>query len=147
MGNEEHCELPVSNLSDGEALALMKKYKNVAVVGLSANPEKPSHYVPKYLKEHGWKIFPVNPTIQGEVLGETAYPSLKEVPGGIDIVEIFRPPSDVPPIVKEAIARGAKVIWMQSGIVNNESAKMARDAGLTVVMDKCMMALHMRSGQ
>lgn len=147
MANEERCELPASNLSDEEALAVMKKYKNVAVVGLSANPEKASHYVAKYLQEHGWKISPVNPMIKGEVLGEKAYASLGDVSGNLEIVQIFRPPSDVPPIVKDAIRRGAKVIWMQTGIVNNEAAKAARDAGLAVVMDKCMMALHMRSGK
>ena len=142
---EERCELPGSNLSDREALELMKKHKNIAVVGLSSNPAKPSNYVPAYLKEHGWKIFPVNPTINGEVLGEKAYATLYDVPERVDIVEIFRPPSEVLPIVKEAIERGVKAIWMQSGIVNNEAAKLARDAGLTVVMDKCMMALHQRS--
>ncbi|MBI4971865.1 MAG: CoA-binding protein [Candidatus Omnitrophica bacterium] len=125
----------------------MKKYKNVAVVGLSSNPEKPSHYVAKYLKEHGWNIFPVNPTLKGEVLGEKVYASLSDVPVNVEIVEIFRPPSEALPVVKDAIERGSKVVWMQVGIVNNEAAKLARAAGLTVVMDKCMMALHQRSAQ
>ena len=147
MANEEKCELPASNLSDQEALTVMRKYKNVAVVGISSNPEKPSHYVAAYLKEHGWKIFPVNPTIKGDVLGEKAYPVLCDVPFNVEIVDIFRPPGEVLSVVKDAIRCGAKVIWMQSGIVNNEAAQLAREAGLAVVMDKCMMALHMRSSE
>lgn len=142
MANEERCELPMSNLSNQEASALLKKYNKIAVVGLSSNAEKPSHYVPKYLQEHGYKIFPVNPTLKGQVLGVNAYSSLKEIPEKIDIVEVFRPPSEVPVIVAEAIAIGAKAVWMQSGIVNNAAAKTARDAGLAVVMDKCMMVIH-----
>jgi len=147
MPNEERCELPASNLSDHEALELMKKYKNIAVVGLSSNPEKPSHYVPKYLQEHGYKIFPVNPTLKSEVLGEKAYASLKEIPEKVDIVEIFRPPGEVLPIVKDAVGIGAKVVWMQSEIVNNEAAKAARNGGLAVVMDKCMMMLHQKMSE
>ena len=111
-------------------------------MGLSANPEKPSHYVPAYLKEHGYKIIPVNPIANGDILGEKVYPKLSEIPGSVDIVEIFRPPQDVPPIVEEAIQKKVKVIWMQSGIVNNAAAERAQQAGLSVVMDKCMMVIH-----
>jgi predicted CoA-binding protein len=116
--------------------------KTIAVVGLSANPEKPSHYVPKYLQEQGYTVIPVNPTAKGEILGKTVYPTLRVVPGQIDIVDIFRPTADVPPIVDDAIAIGAKAIWMQEGIVNNAAADCARAAGLQVVMNKCIMKIH-----
>ena len=98
--------------------------------------------MPKYLKEQGYTIIPVNPTANGEILGEKVYPGLKEIPRKVDMVDIFRPPKDVPPIVEDVIAIGAKVVWMQEGIVNNAAADRARAAGLTVVMDKCMMKVH-----
>jgi len=142
MANEEMCELPASRVSDEEARKLINQYQTVAVVGLSTNPEKPGHYVPKYLKEHGYTIIPVNPTAKGEILGQKVYASLKEIPQRVEIVEIFRPPKDVPPIVEDAIAIGAKVVWMQEGIVNNAAAERAKAAGLTVIMDKCMMKVH-----
>jgi uncharacterized protein len=128
--------------SDEEARELLKIYKKIAVVGLSAHPEKPSHFVPKYLKEQGYHIIPVNPTATGMILGETVYPGLKAIPDKIDIVQIFRPSNAIPPIIQDAIAIGAKVIWMQEGIENNAAAQMAKDAGLKVVMDKCMMKVH-----
>ena len=121
---------------------MMDRYKTVAVVGLSTNPEKPGHYVPKYLKEHGYTVIPVNPTAKGEILGQKVYAGLKEIPQKVEIVNIFRPPKDVPPIVEDAIAIGAQVVWMQEGIVNNAAAERAKAAGLTVIMDKCMMKVH-----
>jgi len=140
---DEMCELPAFRTSDEEAGALLRRAKTIAVVGCSTNTDKPSHYVPKYLKEHGYRILPVNPTAKGHtLLGETVYGSLKEITSPIDIVDIFRPPKDVPPIVDEAIAIGAKAVWMQEGIVNNEAAARVRKAGLQVVMDKCMMKVH-----
>jgi len=142
MSNEETCELPAFRVSDEEARKVMDRYKTIAVVGLSSNPEKPSHFVPKYLKEHGYTIIPVNPTAKGEILGEKVYAGLKDVPQKVEVVDIFRPPKDVPPIVEEAIAIGAKVVWMQEGIVNNAAAERAKAAGLTVIMDKCMMKVH-----
>jgi len=142
MSNEETCELPAFRVSDEEARKVMERYKTVVVVGLSSNPEKPSHFVPKYLKEHGYTIIPVNPTAKGEILGEKVYAGLKDVPQKVEVVDIFRPPKDVPPIVEEAIAIGAKVVWMQEGIVNNAAAERAKAAGLTVIMDKCMMKVH-----
>ena len=143
MGNkEEMCELPAFRVSDEEARKVMDRYKTIAVVGLSSNPEKPSHFVPKYLKEHGYTIVPVNPTAKDEILGEKVYAGLREVPQKIEVVDIFRPPKDVPPIVEEAIAIGAKVVWMQEGIVNNAAAERAKAAGLTVIMNKCMMKVH-----
>lgn len=147
--NEEFGELPALpaggpafRVSDEEARKILKTYKTIAVVGLSSNPEKPSHFVPKYLKDQGYTIIPVNPTAKGEILGQKVYAHLREIPRKVEIVEIFRPPQDVPPIVKEAIAIGAKVIWMQEGIVNNAAAERAKAAGLTVIMDKCMMKVH-----
>lgn len=142
MKTENERDVPALNLSDAEAGRLLGRATTIAVVGLSANPEKPSHYVPKYLQEQGYTIIPVNPTAQGDVLGKTVYPSLREVPGPIDIVDIFRPAADVPPIVDDAIGVRAKAVWMQEGIVNNAAADRARAAGLQVVMDKCMMKVH-----
>lgn len=142
MENEEVCELPAYRVSDEEARKVMERYKTIAVVGLSSNPEKPSHFVPKYLKEHGYTVIPVNPTAKGEILGQKVYAGLKEIPQKVEVVDIFRPSKDIPPIVEDAIAIGAKVIWMQEGIVNNAAAERARAAGLTVIMDKCMMKVH-----
>ena len=142
MTNEEMCELPAFRVSDEEARGVMDRYKTIAVVGFSTNPEKPSHYVPKYLIDHGYTVIPVNPTAKGEILGQKVYAGLKEIPQKIEIVDIFRPPKDVPSIVEDAIAIGAKVVWMQEGIVNNAAAERAKAAGLTVIMDKCMMKVH-----
>lgn len=140
--SEEFCELPAFRVSDEEARKILKTYKTIAVVGFSSNPDKPSHFVPKYLKDQGYSIIPVNPTAKGEILGQKVYAHLREIPQKVEMVEIFRPPQDVPPIVEAAIAIGAKVIWMQEGIVNNAAAERARAAGLEVVMDKCMMKVH-----
>jgi hypothetical protein len=139
---EEMCELPAFRVSDAEALEVMRRFKTVAVVGLSTNPDKPSHFVPRYLQEEGYTIIPVNPTAQGEILGQKVYGGLRAIPSPVEIVEIFRPPKDVPPLVEDAIAIGARVIWMQEGIVNNAAAERAKAAGLTVIMDKCMMKVH-----
>lgn len=117
--------------------------KTVASVGLSSNQQKESFGIVSYLKEQGYRIIPVNPTAD-EILGEKAYPDLSSIPEKVDIVQVFRKPEDVPPVVDEAIKIGAKVVWMQEGIVNNEAAQKARDAGLQVVMDACMRATHRR---
>ena len=117
--------------------------KTIASVGLSSNPEKDSYEVVSYLKDHGYRIIPVNPSAT-EILGEKAYPGLAAVPGKIDVVQIFRKPEDVPPVVEESIRAGAKVIWMQEGIVNEEAAARARAAGLQVVMNACMKKTHRR---
>lgn len=137
------CEIPLDNADDPEVREILYQYHRVAIVGLSNNEEKPSHQVARYLKEHSFKIYPVNPGYK-EILGETCYPSLLEIPHPIDVVDIFRKPSVIPEIVAQAIQCKAAVVWMQSGIVNNEAAQMARDAGLRVVMDRCMMAEHKR---
>lgn len=122
---------------------ILKEYKTIAVVGLSPREDRPSHNVAKYLKSQGFRIIPVNPNAT-EIFGERCYPDLKSIPAKVDIVDIFRRSEDVPPIVDEAIAIGAKVVWMQEGIINNEAAEKARKAGLEVVMDRCMLKEHKR---
>ena len=117
--------------------------KTIASVGLSGNQQKESFWIASYLKEQGYRVIPVNPTAT-EILGEKAYPDLSSVPEKVDIVQVFRKPEDVPPVVDEAIKIGAKVVWMQEGIVHEEAAQKARDAGLQVVMDACMRGTHRR---
>ena len=112
----------------------LTKSKTIAVVGLSPNPERDSYRVAKYLQEVGYRIIPVNPSVE-EVLGEKSYPDLKSVPEPIDMVDIFRRSELVPPVVDEAIEVGAKYIWMQDGVVNEEAAERARAAGIPVIMD------------
>ncbi|MFA5374135.1 MAG: CoA-binding protein [Dehalococcoidia bacterium] len=122
---------------------LLKGFHVVAVVGLSSNNERPSYGVSAYLKKHGYKIIPVNPN-EDQILGERCYPSLASIDGQVDIVDIFRRSEEVDTIVDEAIRIKAKVVWMQEGVVNAEAAKKARDAGLEVIMDMCMMKEHRR---
>jgi predicted CoA-binding protein len=117
---------------------ILDSSKVIAVVGLSSNPDRPSYVVANYLKSKGFKIIPVNPKGK-EVLGEKTYPSLKEIPQKVDMVDIFRQPEFVLPIIDDAIAVGAKVIWMQEGIVNHKAALKASEYGLKVVMDKCIL--------
>jgi predicted CoA-binding protein len=117
--------------------------KTIASVGLSSNMEKESYWIVAYLQEQGYRVIPVNPTAD-EILGEKAYPDLESIPEKIDVVQVFRKPEDVPPVVDSAIKVGAKVVWMQEGIVNEEAAQKARQAGLQVVMDACMRATHRR---
>ncbi len=116
---------------------ILKKYHNIAIVGLSSDPLKPSCKVALYLADHGYNIIPVNPKTP-EIIGKKSYPNLSSVPEKVDIVDIFRRPEDAMPIVEEAIKIGAKVVWMQEGIVNEPAAQKAREAGLEVVMDKCI---------
>ena len=122
---------------------ILSRYKTVAVVGLSANPERPSYRVARYLKEQGYRIIPVTPR-ETEVLGEKCYPDLCAVPEPIEVVDIFREAKAVPRVVAQAIYVGAKVIWMQEGIVHQAAATRARQAGMAVVMDHCMMKEHRR---
>lgn len=124
-----------------EIKAILQDYKVVAVVGLSPKPERPSFRVAHYLKEHGYRIVPVNPG-QKEILGEKCYPNLREIPFPIEVVDIFRNVEAIPSIVDEAITIGAKVVWMQQGLVEPASAQKAREAGLQVVMDRCMKVDH-----
>jgi hypothetical protein len=120
---------------------ILRPPKTIAVVGLSDKPDRESHEIASYLQQQGYRIIPVNPRIK-ETLGEKAYPSLRDVPERVDIVQIFRRSEDVPPVVDEAIAIGTPVVWMQSGIVNEEAAAKAVAAGLTVVMDACLRSAH-----
>ncbi|MDQ7859053.1 MAG: CoA-binding protein [Armatimonadota bacterium] len=126
--------------------AILSKSRTIAVVGLSDNPARPSHQVAGYLQRAGYRIIPVNPHVT-RVHGETAVASLREVPGPVDVVLIFRRPEHVPAIVEDAIAIGARAVWMQSGIRHSAAAARARAAGLAVVEDACMMVEHrMRAG-
>ncbi len=120
---------------------ILKQGKTIAVVGLSPKPERDSHRVAKYLKSQGYRIIPVNP-MTDQVLREKSYSDLKSVPEKIDVVDIFRKSEDVPSIVDEAIDIGASAVWMQLGIINEEAATKAGNAGLTVIMDKCMEVEH-----
>ena len=120
---------------------LLKTAKTIAVVGLSSSPLRPSYGVAAYMQSQGYRIIPVNPTIQG-ALGEKAYASLADVPEKIDIVNIFRRPENVPPIVEEAIGLKIRAVWMQETVVNEAAAQKARDAGITVVMDRCILKEH-----
>lgn len=117
--------------------------KNVAVVGMSKNPNKAAHYVPKYLLEQGFNVIPVNPTAT-EILGKKCYPSLLEIPDTVDIVDIFRPSEQVMPVVEESIRIKPKVVWLQEGIHNPEAEEAARVAGIKVVYNRCMLAEHQR---
>ena len=125
---------------------ILTKYKTIAVVGLSSNPSRPSYGVTEYMQSSGYHIIPVNPN-ETDVLGEPSYASLDEVPQKIEIVDIFRRPEEVPPVVDAAIRMGAKVVWMQLGIINQAAAEKAQAAGLTVVMDACMFVEHKKRRQ
>ena len=122
------------------------QFKNIAVVGMSKNEDKAAHYVPKYLIEHGYNVIPVNPTLTTEVLGRKPYPSIADIQEKIDVVDIFRRSEDVPPIIEDAIKKkdGIKVIWMQEGIYNEEAEKKAKENGIDVVYNRCMMTEHSR---
>ena len=132
--------------SSGDLIAdILGKYKTIAVVGLSSNPMRPSHEVSEYMQRAGYRIIPVNPN-ETEVLGERSYARLEDVPVGVGVVNIFRRTEEVPPVVESAIRVGAKVVWMQLGIKNQEAAEKARAAGLAVVEDACILLEHRRRG-
>lgn len=122
---------------------IIRESKNIAVVGMSNRLGRPSLTVASYLRGQGYRIIPVNPTIQ-DINGEKCYPDLMSIPEKVDVVDIFRKPVDVPPVVEEAIKIGAKAVWMQEGIVNEVAEGKAKEAGLLVVMDKCMLKEHAR---
>src|ERR1700736_6683187 len=139
--------LPDGAQDSADSIAdILKKYKSIAVVGLSPNPARPSHGVASYMKSAGYRIIPVNPN-EREVLGERSYARVEDVPGRIEIVDIFRRPEDVPPVVDGAIRAGAKVVWMQLGIDNAEAGEKARAAGIMVVMDACILVEHQKDGR
>ncbi len=122
---------------------ILRKYRTVAVVGISSREDRPSHRVARYLKEHGYRIIPVN-TRETEVLGERCYPDLCAVPEPVEVVDVFRRPRQVPRVVAGAMYIGAKAVWMQEGIVHEAAARRAREVGMEVVMDRCMMKEHRR---
>ena len=129
--------------SDSE-LRRIYDLKNIAVVGMSKNEGKPAHFVPKYLIERGYNVIPVNPTIT-EVFGRKSYPSIADMPEDADVVDIFRRSEDVPVVVMDAMKKkGIKVIWMQEGIYNEEAERKAKENGMDVVYNRCMMAEHKR---
>ena len=122
---------------------ILKENHVIAMVGLSANWYRPSYFAAKYMQDHGYRIIPVNPT-HPEILGEKSYPTVTDIPEPVDIVDCFRRPEEIVPIAREAVAKGAKVLWMQLGIRNDEAAQIASDAGLDVVMNHCVKIEHAR---
>jgi len=124
-----------------EIKKILETSKTIAVVGCSSNPEKTANQIPRYMKEHGYKVIPVNPNSEN-ILNEKTYKSISEVKEKVDIVDIFRPSVECLEIVKEAIKIKPKVIWMQLGIINEEAKKLAEQHGIKVVMDKCLMVEH-----
>ncbi len=122
----------------------MLSCRTIAVVGLSDNPDKPSHYVSAYMKKHGYRILPVNPAVE-TVLGEPSYGSLAELPEKPDVVDVFRLPNAIPAIVEEMITLGLRNLWVQQGIVNEAAAAHAEQNGIRVVMDRCIMVEHRRA--
>ena len=121
----------------------LHRTSTIAIVGLSANELRASHFVGYYLKRHGYQVIPVNPR-ESEILGETSYPSLRDVPGHVDIVNVFRAPDALPDIARDAVAIGADALWCQFGVVNAEGARIAEEGGVTVVMDRCLKVEHAR---
>jgi predicted CoA-binding protein len=131
------------SVSADPILEILKKYKTIAVVGLSSNPGRPSYGVTEYMQSAGYRIIPVNPN-ETEVLGEKSYARLEDVPEKIGIVDVFRRAENVPPVVESAIRVGARVVWMQLGIEHAAAAERARAAGLIVVEDACILVEHRR---
>lgn len=132
-------------MDDQDMREILQSSSTIAVVGLSPKEDRPSHRVAAYLKAQGYRIIPVHPTAN-EVLGEKAYASILDIPEGvtIDVVDVFRRPEDVPAIAQEAVARRARVLWLQEGITSQEAARRAQEGGLEVVMDRCMLKEHQR---
>jgi len=130
-----------SNPTNAELYALLSSARTLAIVGASSNPDRPSNGIMRKLQREGYRAIPVNPR-ESQVLGETAYPSLADIPVPVDIVVVFRRPEYTPAIADEAVAIKAKALWLQSGIVNAEAAARARVGGLTVVMDACIATVH-----
>jgi len=131
--------------SDLKLRRILKENRAIAVVGLSADWYRPSYFAAKYMQGHGYRVIPVNPRhAGGEILGERCYASLREIPGKVDIVDVFRRTEDVPPVAEDAIAIGAKVLWQQLGVRNESAAARAREAGLEAVVDRCVKIEHGR---
>ncbi len=126
-----------------ERLRILREHRTIAMVGLSANPFRPSHFAAIYMLAHGYRVIPVNPR-EREILGQPCYATLRDIPEPVEIVDVFREPSALPPIAEDAIAIGAKVLWMQLGVIHAGAAERARAAGLQVVMDACVKIEHAR---
>ncbi len=139
-GANEFRGLAVPSRADTIA-TILRKYKTLAIVGLSAKPSRPSYGVAAYMRAHGYRVIAVNPNTDA-IFHERCYDSLEDIPEPIDVVVIFRRPEHVPPVVKSAISKGAKVVWMQEGIVNEAAASVARKAGLEVIQDACILKEH-----
>ena len=122
---------------------VLAQHRSIAVVGLSAHWYRPSYFAAKYMQDHGYRVIPVNPGY-AEALGERAYPSLDAIPEPVDSVDVFRKPAEMPGVAREAVAKGAKVLWMQLGLRNDDAARIATEAGLDVVMDRCVKIEHAR---
>ena len=135
----------MANPSDDELRRIYEETKTIAVVGASNDESKAANEIPRYLQRQGFRIVPVNPR-GGEILGERAYPSLTEVDVPVDVVEVFRPSEETPAIARDAVAIGAKVLWLQTGIESEEAERIAQEGGLTVVMNICMGVTHRRLG-
>ena len=129
--------------NNSEIFEILNKYNSIAVVGMSDNPMRPSHQVATYLIDAGYKVFPVNPNCK-EILGLECYPDLKSIPGKVDIVDVFRRPEYVLSLVEETVEIGAKVIWLQLGVINHEAVLKAQSVGLIVIMDRCIKIEHRR---
>jgi predicted CoA-binding protein len=123
---------------------ILNNARTIAIVGLSSNPLRPSNFVGFYLQRHGYRIVPVNPR-EKEALGEKSYASLSEIPFPVEVVDVFRAPQFVPEVAEEAVKVGAKSLWLQFGVISGEGARIARDGGLKVVMDRCMKVEHARN--
>ena len=131
-------------ITDDDALTkIYEETKTIAVVGASANEDKPAHTIPRYLKRQGYRVIPVNPR-GGEIIGEKVFERLTDIEEPIDVVDVFRPSDETPDVARDAVKVGAKVLWLQEGISSEESEQIASDAGLKVVMDTCMGATHHR---
>ncbi|MBV2235968.1 MAG: CoA-binding protein [Sterolibacterium sp.] len=129
--------------SDEEIRRVLRDNRVIAVVGLSANPDRPSNAVARYMMAHGYTIIPVNPA-ETEILGQTCYPDLASIPQKVDIVDCFRKAADTPPLAQAAVAIGARVLWLQLGVSNETAAQTAAAGGLDVVMDRCLEIEHAR---
>jgi predicted CoA-binding protein len=131
--------------TDDELLALYADTKTIAVVGASGDPDKPGHKVPVYLQSQGYRIIPVSPK-GGELFGEPVVASVTEIDEPVDVVDVFRPAEETPDIAREAVAIGAKVLWLQAGIQSDEAAEIARSGGLEIIMNQCIGVTHARLG-
>jgi predicted CoA-binding protein len=135
--------IAVKNATDEEVTGILRKYRTIAVIGMSKNPEKDAYSIPAYMKKKGYRIIPVNPSAD-EILGEKSYKRLGEVPDQVDIVDVFRPSEDVPNYVSDVLAKKPKVFWLQLGIENESAEEKVSLAGIKVVYNKCLMQEHRR---